>query len=163
VLGHVVNADGIRQDPDKLTAVREFPPCNEGKTVALKVKKVQSYLGLCSYYRPHIKDFSIIARPLILLTKKGTAFDWGPDQESSFNNLKRALLTAQVLAHPNYDLPMGDHSRCLWLRYWCGTGTTSEGARTSVGLGQPPVKQLRNKLQHHRERMPGLVLGSKEI
>jgi hypothetical protein len=41
VLGHVVDADGIRPDPDKLAAVREFPPCNEGKTVALKVKKVE--------------------------------------------------------------------------------------------------------------------------
>ncbi|XP_045034364.1 uncharacterized protein LOC123475563 [Daphnia magna] len=106
VLGHVVDADGIRPDPDKLAAVKEFPPCNEGKTVALKVKKVQSYLGLCSYYRPHIKDFSIIARPLILLTKKDAVFDWGPDQESSFNTLKQALLAAPVLAHPNYDLPM---------------------------------------------------------
>jgi hypothetical protein len=106
VLGHVVDADGIRPDPDKLAAVRELPPCNEGKTVALKVKKVQSYLGLCSYYCPHVKDFSMIARPLILLTKKDAVFDWGPDQESSFNILKQALLTAPVLAHPNYDLPM---------------------------------------------------------
>ncbi|KAI9555011.1 pol polyprotein [Daphnia sinensis] len=96
VLGHVVDADGISPDPDKLAAVRQFPPSNEGKTVALKVKKVQSYL--CSYYRPHIKDFSIISRPLILLTKK--------DAESSFNTLKQALLAAPVLAHPNYDLPM---------------------------------------------------------
>jgi hypothetical protein len=106
VLGHVVDADGIRPDPEKLAAVREFPPCNVVKTVALKVKKVQSYLGRCSYYRPHIKDFSIIARPLILLAKKDAVFEWGPDQESSFNTLKQALLTAPLLAHPNYDLPM---------------------------------------------------------
>jgi hypothetical protein len=48
----------------------------------------------------------MIARPLILLTKNDTVFDWVPDQESSFNILKQALLTAPVLAHPNYDLPM---------------------------------------------------------
>ncbi|KZS03449.1 Uncharacterized protein APZ42_033820 [Daphnia magna] len=86
VLGHIVDADG--------------------KTVALKVKKVQIYLGLGSYFRPHIKDFSIIARPLILLTKKNAVFDWGPDQESSFNTLKQALLAAPVVAHLNYDLSM---------------------------------------------------------
>ena len=84
--GHVVDADGIRPDPEKLAAVREFPTCNVRKTVALKVKKVQSYLGLYSYYRPHIKDFSNIERPLILLTKKDAVFEWGPDQESTLLN-----------------------------------------------------------------------------
>ncbi|KZS20882.1 Uncharacterized protein APZ42_012315 [Daphnia magna] len=131
VLGHAVDADGIRPDPDKLAAVREFPPCNEGKTVALKMKKVQSYLGLCSYYRPHIKDFSIIARPLILLTKKNAGFDWGSDQESSFNTLKQALLAAPVLAHPNYDLSMEIIPDA------CGYGIDAVLAQRVEGQGHP--------------------------
>ncbi|KZR96312.1 putative Polypeptide, partial [Daphnia magna] len=88
VLGQVVDRD--RPDPDKLAAVREFS--QDGGTLPTVQRRKD--------------DFSIIARPLILLTKKDAVFDWGPDQESSFNTLKQALLAAPVLAHPNYDLPM---------------------------------------------------------
>jgi hypothetical protein len=106
VLGHVVSREGIAPDPEKLRAVVEFPSCNEGKTQADKVKRVQRFLGLCSYYRKHTPGFSKIALPLILLTKKGQPFVWGDDQQNSFNQLKAALLAARLLAHPNYTLPM---------------------------------------------------------
>ena len=71
--------------------------------------------------------------------KPKTVFEWGPDQESSFNTLKQALLTAPLLAHPNYDLPMEIIPDA------CGygiAGTTSGRSRASVGICQPPVVQL---------------------
>ena len=67
---------------------------------------MQSFLGLCSYYRRHIHGFAAIARPLTSLTKKEIPFNWGEEQASSFNALKEALTSAPVLAHPKYDLPM---------------------------------------------------------
>ena len=106
VLGHVVSREGIAPDPEKLRAVAEFPSCNEGKTQADKIKRVQSYLGLCSYYRKHTPGFSKMALPLILLTKKGQPFVWGEDQQKSFDKLKAELLSALLLAHSNYTLPM---------------------------------------------------------
>ncbi|KZS10306.1 Uncharacterized protein APZ42_025260 [Daphnia magna] len=106
VLGHIITKDGIGPDPEKLLAVKNFPSCEEGKTTAEKVKRVQSFLGLCSYYRKHIKNFAKIAKPLTLLIKQDTLFVWGKDQKDSFGELKTALLTAPVLAHPDYALPM---------------------------------------------------------
>jgi hypothetical protein len=47
-----------------------------------------------------------MALPLILLTKKGQPFVWGKDQQNSFDQLKTELLSAPILAHPNYTLPM---------------------------------------------------------
>jgi hypothetical protein len=44
VLGHIVSADGLKPDPEKVKAIREY-----GKPI--KVKELKSFLGLLSYYR----------------------------------------------------------------------------------------------------------------
>ncbi|KZS09709.1 Uncharacterized protein APZ42_025993 [Daphnia magna] len=76
------------EDPEKILAVKNFPSCEEGKTTAEKVKRVQSFLGLCSYYRKHLKNFEKIAKPLTLLIKQDTLFVWEMDQKDSFGELK---------------------------------------------------------------------------
>ena len=48
-----------------------------------------------------MKDFSTKARPLHELTKKNVPFHWGTSLEEAFNELKRCLTTAPVLAMPN--------------------------------------------------------------
>lgn len=105
VLGHVVSKDGIAADPDKLRAVAEFPS-PESTSPTTRLKLIQSFLGLCSYYRKHIPNFAMIARPLTELSKKDVPFVWGPTQNNSFLALKEALTNAAVLAYPDYDEPM---------------------------------------------------------
>ena len=53
-LGHVVGQNGIRPDPEKIEKIKSFP---EPKNVT----QLRSALGLFSYYRKFIKDFSKIA------------------------------------------------------------------------------------------------------
>ena len=62
-LGHVVSAEGVMIDPDKIEAVKNWE-CP--KTVT----EIRSFLGLASYYRHFIQSFSNIARPLQQLTEK---------------------------------------------------------------------------------------------
>jgi hypothetical protein len=57
-LGHVISQDGIKTDPDKTKAIKNWKvPTNE--------KELRLYLGLCSYYRKFVPEFSKIAAPLI--------------------------------------------------------------------------------------------------
>jgi len=94
-LGHIITKDGIRPDPSKLYAVKEFP-------MPKTVKDVQSFLGLAGYYRKFIEDFSKIAKPLTKLTKKGEKFNWTAEQQNSFQLLKEKLTTAPVLNYPDF-------------------------------------------------------------
>ena len=66
-LGHVVSCNGIEADPEKTTAVDEWPTPEN-------LTELQSFLGLASYYRRFIVDFSIVAEPLYRLSKKGLKF-----------------------------------------------------------------------------------------
>lgn len=92
ILGHLVDKDGIHPDPDKISAVQQFPrPENQ--------KSLRSFLGLCSYFRRFIKGFAHIADPLQRLLKKDTAFVWSSEQEDSFLSLKALLSSPPVLGH----------------------------------------------------------------
>jgi hypothetical protein len=53
--------------------------------------QVQSFLGLCNYYRKFIVRFSEIAAPLVKLTRKNIPFVFGDEQKSAFEMLKKCL------------------------------------------------------------------------
>lgn len=97
-LGHIVGKEGVRTDPAKVTAVREWPTLTN-------LRKLRSFLGLATYYRSFIKDFSKIATSLHNLTKKGRKFEWTPECEKAFCGLKMALTEAPVLPYPDPNLP----------------------------------------------------------
>ena len=92
-LGHIISERGIAMDPRKLGSVQPWP-------TPTKLKKVRGFVGLCSYYRRHMRDFSSIAQPLHALTKKNAHFFWSPECESAFQTLKEKLTTAPVIALP---------------------------------------------------------------
>lgn len=95
-LGHVVNADGISTDPDKVKAILEFPR-------PTKVKTLRSFLGLASWYRRFVDKFARITAPLTVLLKKNVRWKWEAEQENAFLELKRRLTTTPILACPDFN------------------------------------------------------------
>ena len=95
-LGHVISKQGIKVNPLKTHAVDSYP---QPKTA----KQIKSFLGMTSYYRRFIKDYSLITGPLTSLLKKDTKFKWTPECEKSFQTLKKALSSAPILAFPQFD------------------------------------------------------------
>jgi hypothetical protein len=63
--------------------------------------KIQSFLGLAGYYRRFIEGFSTIASSLTKLTCKKVRFVWSKEYEESFQELKKRLTSAPVLAFPS--------------------------------------------------------------
>ncbi|GFQ93901.1 retrovirus-related Pol polyprotein from transposon 17.6 [Trichonephila clavata] len=92
-LGHIISAEGVRTDPDKISAVKNWKSPTD-------VHQLRSFLGLCTYYRKFVKDFSTIARPLHKLTEAKQKFIWTNECNNAFNKLKDALTSAPILAYP---------------------------------------------------------------
>ena len=65
------------------------------------VGEIMRFLGLTGYYRRFIENFSKIAKPMTELLKKDTKFNWTEECEASFQELKKHLVTALVLIHPD--------------------------------------------------------------
>lgn len=104
-LGYVVDEFGLRTDPEKVSAILNFPTPNSSR-------EVKMFLGTCSWYRRFIRNFSTIAAPLNKLTSSGKnapPFSWSEEAEESFNTLKNALVTAPVLAVPDFNKPFTVH------------------------------------------------------
>ena len=64
---------------------------------------MRSFLGISSYYRRFIPDFSSVAYPLTRLTQKNRQFEWTDQCETAFLTLKRLLTTAPILSYPSRD------------------------------------------------------------
>ena len=63
--------------------------------------EVKSFLGLASYYRKFIKNFSKVAAPLHGLTTKNFKFEWTKSCAAAFRILKERLTSAPILAFPD--------------------------------------------------------------
>src|SRR3954469_18340771 len=95
-LGYVVSKNGVEVDASKIEAIQNWP-------TPMNVSQVRSFHGLAGFYRRFVKYFSTIAAPLNELTKKGVEFVWGLAQDRAFDELKRLLTTAPVLALPDFN------------------------------------------------------------
>ena len=96
---HIVSWDGIKADPAKTSAVRQYP-------IPTSVTEVKSFLGLCSYDQRYIRNFASTARPLYQLTEKTKEFYWTPEAQQAFEQLKDCLTLSPILAFPSMKEPL---------------------------------------------------------
>lgn len=92
-LGHIVSAEGIKCDPKKVEAVKNWVrPTTH--------KQVQVFLGTVNYYNRFIKDFSKIAYPLRRIPRDKRKFDWTPECDAAYEKLRESLIAAPVMSYP---------------------------------------------------------------
>ncbi|XP_074337579.1 putative mitochondrial protein AtMg00860 [Apium graveolens] len=93
-LGYIVSAVRIKVDPAKVEAITNWPRPSTAT-------EVRSFLGLAGYYHRFVEGFSTIAMPLTQLTRKSNKFIWTDECETSFQELKKRLVTSAVLTLPS--------------------------------------------------------------
>jgi hypothetical protein len=135
-LGHVVSPKGIMVDPGKVKEVLEWKP-------PMSVSEVQSFLGLASYYRRFIPNFSKITKPIVELLKKGNKYVWSNVCDEAFKHLKKLLTTSPILAQP-------DTTKSFDV--YCDASGTNLG-RVLMQEGRV-ISYSSRQLKHHEEHYP---------
>lgn len=93
-LGHLISADGISPDPEKIKTVKQYP-------VPTDANATKRFVAFANYYRSFIQNFSQIANPLNKLTKKNAPFVWTEECQNAFDTLKQKLVSPPVLDYPD--------------------------------------------------------------
>lgn len=94
-LGFEISDKGVYPDRGKMKVIEELePPKN--------AKETKRFLGMISYYRKFIRQFSSIANPLYELTSKKVKFKWTSQANEAFKYLKKCLMEAPILSFPNF-------------------------------------------------------------
>ena len=120
-IGHVISAEGIQPDPDKVAAVKEWPRPQTAK-------ELRSFLGFTGYYRRFVREYARVVRPLNDLLKGDLAPRhkgpnswprkqshplgalWTADCQAAFELIIEKLTSAPVLAFSNWQLPYVLHT-----------------------------------------------------
>ena len=100
-LGYRLTPEGILPGLDKLKAVRD-------NKMPTNVQEIRQFMGLCNFFRAHVRNFSLIGAPLNKLTSK--AADWKdgklPEEcVQACNSLKQALLSEPIVDYPRKNRP----------------------------------------------------------
>ena len=98
-LGHIISAEGITADPEKVKAI----VCARAST---NVSELRGFLGLFQYVRRYVPDLATVAAPLRELTKKSVELNWGPDQEKSFKKIQQLMSSCETLAYFDRNAPI---------------------------------------------------------
>jgi Reverse transcriptase (RNA-dependent DNA polymerase) len=95
-LGFCLTEQGIIPGTDKLKAVKNAPPPSN-------VQEVRQFLGLCNFFRGHVRNFAQLTSPLTSLTKKDCTWKGGtlpPDALQAFLELQSYLCSEPVVDYP---------------------------------------------------------------
>ena len=102
-LGVIVSDKGLKVNPNKIEVIQKWPKPQS-------VTEIRGFLGLASFFRRFIKDFSQIAQPLVKLTKKNMSINmWDAECTKAMEHLKDSLVTSPVLIHPDFTKPFKCH------------------------------------------------------
>ena len=85
-------------DPGKVKGVTDWP-------VPKSHKELQGFLGFLNFYCCFIENFSKVAHPLNTLTSEKIPFEWTPECQQAFKQLKEKITSTPALHIPNDEDP----------------------------------------------------------
>ena len=94
-----IDSDGLMPDPNKVKSIKDWktPTC---------VAEVQSFLGLVNYLLRFLTNLATLCKPLQDLCKSNVLFNWSPNTEQAFQNIKNVITDGVKLWFYDERLPL---------------------------------------------------------
>lgn len=144
-LGYVVDRNGLRMNPEKVRAMLDLP-------VPKNAREVRRVIGMFSWYRRFIPNFSTIVSPITALVRKNRKFCWSDECDSAFKEIKEHLVSDPILSCPDYSRTFEIHTDASGF----GIGAVlcqphDDGEKVVAFLSRSLTKQERNYSTTERE------------
>ena len=152
ILGQTCSPKGRHPSEGTATKISNWP-------TPINLTEVRGFLGLCGTVRNWIKDFSMIAKPLVDLTRKDVEFHWSPEQEEAFSILKEKVTTAPAIRPIDYQ---SDHPVYLSVDSSIhGIGfvlsqENEDGKRVPARYGSLPLSETETRYSQSKLELYGL-------
>ena len=159
-LGHVVSAQGVHVNPEKIKVINDWP---EPRTAS----ELRSFLGLANFFRKFVMRFSTLALPLTKLSAQEHEFSFDDCARKAFQDIKNALIQAPVLAVP--DPSKGYELVCDASGFGCGAvllqgnrpvafwSYKMSPAETRYHAGEQELLAVVKAMEHWRHYLEGAV------
>ena len=99
LLGFLVSERGIEANPEKIRAIKRMHK-------PARLRNVQKFTGCLASVSRFLSRLGERALPLYQLMKNTSPFEWNGKADEAFQDLKRMLSTAPVLAAPTGKEPL---------------------------------------------------------
>ena len=90
-LGHIIGEDGIKPDPDKVSAILTM-------TAPTDVASLRRFLGMTNQMNKFTPNLAELTKPLRDLLSNKAQWLWGAAQETAFQKIKQELTKSPTLA-----------------------------------------------------------------
>ena len=91
---HLLTANGIKPNPEKIRAICEMPPPAE-------TDGASRLCGMLTYLSRFLPKLADVIHPICKLTHKGMEWSWEEDQINAFEKIKVLLIRAPLLTYYN--------------------------------------------------------------
>ena len=146
MLGSYVSAKGVRADPEKISTICSW-------LIPQERKHLHQWVGLANYFHHYAKEFAAVIHPLSQLLKKDATWSWRQEHQDAFDEIKRRLSIAPVLAPPDHSKPF--HVVCDASDFSIGCALMqhdSEGTERVISYQSRQLNPVeRNYYAHHKE------------
>lgn len=109
-LGQIISAEGVRPSEKKVSALINSP-------APRTVKQVRQFMGLASYFRKFIPEFSYRTAAITKLTQNNEPWEWGVQQEEARSYVIKHLVSCPLLTIFDPTLPTELHTDASALGY----------------------------------------------
>ena len=96
LLRHIISKDGIKIDPERISAILKVEDPRSKK-------KMQSFIGKVNFLRRFIPSFTEILMNITNMLKKDHEIKWKIDARRSFIDIKHAIIETPVMVSPNFN------------------------------------------------------------
>ncbi|XP_071907834.1 uncharacterized protein [Coffea arabica] len=137
-LGYMISKEGVRANPDKIKAIMDMaPPRN--------IKEVQRLTGRMAALNRFLSKSAVRGSPFFKALKGGRQFEWNPECQKAFDELKEHLVRLPALTSPEV-------GETLFIYLAAGEGAVSAVLVREEDKLQKPVYYVSRALQGAESR-----------